>query len=120
MAAALSEEKALERAHEHCFLAGVGDVGEALCAANMPYGIAKMHHVQAELGLPPDASFIGAPDATVTRNNVRWNHGFGYGGRIQGSGDFPRLDLQRNHRGMIAGALEDSAPHADSATPALR
>ena len=101
---------ALERAREHCFVSGVGDVGEALCAANMPFGLAKIQHVQAELGLPPDASFVGAPDATVTRNTVRWNHGFGYGGRIQWSGDFVVLDIKSNHCGMIAVGLDEAPP----------
>ncbi len=103
-------QSALERAREHCFLAGVGDAGEGLCAANMPFGIAKIHHVQRELGLPEDASFIGAPDATITRNLARWNHGFGYGGRIQWTGDFAVLDIKSNHCGMIAVALEDPPP----------
>jgi hypothetical protein len=106
----MSADEALARAREHCFLAGVGDAGEALCAANMPYGIAKIQHVQRELGLPPDASFIGAPDATVTRNTARWNHGFGYGGRVQWTGDFAVLDIKSNHCGMIAVALEDPPP----------
>lgn len=96
-----SPERALERAQEHCFMSGVGDVGEALCAANMAYGIAKIHHVQRELGLPPDASFIGATDATVTRNSARWGQGFGYGGRIQWTGDFTVLDIKSNCCGMI-------------------
>ena len=85
-------------------------MGEALCAANMPFGLAKIQHVQAELGLPPDASFVGAPDATVTRNTVRWNHGFGYGGRIQWSGDFVVLDIKSNHCGMIAVGLDEAPP----------
>ncbi len=105
-----SEHDALERAREHCFLAGVGDVGEALCGANMPYGIAKIHHVQAELGLPPDATFVGAPDATVTRNTRRWTQGFGYGGRIQWSGDFAVLDIKSNACGMIVVALDEAPP----------
>lgn len=106
-------EEALKRAAEHCFLAGVGDVGEQLCAANMQYGIAKIQHVQAELGLPQDASFIGAPDATVTRNTNRWGQGFGYGGRIQWSGDFGVLDVKSNHCGMIAVALDDPPPREE-------
>jgi len=98
-------ERVLDRAREHCFLAGVGDVGESLCAANMPYGIAKIHHVQAQLGLPPDATFVGAPDATVTRNVRRWTQGFGYGGRIRWTGDFAVLDIKSNGCGMLVGTL---------------
>lgn len=99
--------KLLDRAREHCFLAGIGDVGEQLCAANMPYGIAKIQWAQRELGHAPDATFVGAPDATVTRNRVRWNQGFGYGGRIQWSGDFAVLDIKSNGCGMLVGALPD-------------
>jgi hypothetical protein len=71
----------------------------------MPYGIAKIHHAQRELGLPEDATFVGAPDATVTRNEVRWGQGFGYGGRIRWSGDFAVLDIKSNGCGVLVGAL---------------
>lgn len=108
-----SEEAALERAREHCFMSGVGDVGEQLCGANMPFGIAKIQHVQRELGLPMDASFIGASDATVTRNVGRWAQGFGYGGRVQWTGDFSVLDIKSNHCGMIAVELHDPPPPAE-------
>ena len=97
----------LERAREHCFLAGVGDVGEQLCAANMPYGIAKIHEAQRQLGPPADATFVGAPDATVTRNVKRWTQGFGYGGRIRWSGDFAVLDIKSNGCGMLVGTLPE-------------
>jgi hypothetical protein len=100
-------DRLLQRAREHCFLGGIGDVGEQLCEANMPYGIAKMHWAQRELGHPPDATFVGAPDATVTRNKVRWNQGFGYGGRIRWTGDFAVLDIKSNGCGMLVGALPD-------------
>src|SRR5262245_42299383 len=79
----------------------------------MAYGLAKIQHVQRRLGFPPDATFIGAPDATVTRNTARWQHGFGYGGRIQWTGDFAVLDIKSNHCGMIAIALEDPPPAAE-------
>ena len=49
----------LERARAYAFLAGVGDAGEALCGANMAFGLAKIHHVQQKLGMPPDATFVG-------------------------------------------------------------
>ncbi|RLB48937.1 MAG: hypothetical protein DRJ42_22125 [Deltaproteobacteria bacterium] len=101
------DDSNLERAREHCFLAGIGDVGEQLCAANMPYGIAKIQHVQRELGVPADATFVGAPDATVTRNVARWNQGFGYGGRIQWSGDFAVLDIKSNGCGVLVGTLPE-------------
>jgi hypothetical protein len=103
----MNSDELLQRAREHCFLAGIGDVGEQLCAANMPYGIAKIHHAQKELGLPSDATFVGAPDATVTRNVVRWGQGFGYGGRIQWTGDFAVLDIKSNGCGVLVGALPE-------------
>lgn len=95
----------LARAREHCFMAGVGDVGTQLCEANVPYGLAKIHEAQRQLGVDPDATFVGAPDATVTRNPRRWQQGFGYGGMYQWSGDFAVLDIKPNACGMIVGAL---------------
>jgi hypothetical protein len=102
----------LERAREHCFFAGVGDIGMALCEAIAPYGVAKIHWVQEALGLSPDAMFVGAPDATVTRNVARWRQGFGYGGVWSWSGDFAVLDLKNNACGMLVGALPE-APARD-------
>lgn len=85
--------------------------------ANMVYGLAKIQEVQAHLGLPRDATFVGAPDATVTRNRPRWKQGFGYGGRIQWSGDFAVLDEKPNACGMLVGALPElpSGAEADAA-----
>lgn len=102
----------LKRAREHCFLAGVGDVGMQLCAANAPYGVAKIHHAQESMGLPPDATFVGAPDATITRNNNRWSQGFSYGGMYAWTGEFAVLDIKPNACGMSVGAL-DSLPDLD-------
>jgi hypothetical protein len=107
MALPKNKDALLQRAREHCFLGGIGDVGEQLCGAVMPYGIAKIHHAQRELGFPEDATFVGAPDATVTRNVVRWTQGFGYGGRIQWTGDFAVLDIKSNGCGMLVGALPE-------------
>jgi len=95
----------LERAREHCFMAGVGDSGSRLCEANVAYGLAKIHDVQRQLGHPPDATFVGAPDATITRNKNRWDQGFGYGGAYQWTGEFTVLDVKANACGMLAGAL---------------
>ncbi len=100
-------ERKLERAREHCFMAGVGDVSMALCEANVPFGLAKIHHVQEQLGVEPDATFVGSPDATVTRNENRWSQGFGYGGVYAWSGDFTVLDIKPNACGMIVGTLPD-------------
>ncbi|HUS67393.1 MAG TPA: hypothetical protein VMZ28_22805 [Kofleriaceae bacterium] len=95
----------IERAREHVFMAGVDDSGARLCEANVPYGLAKIHHAQAAMGLPADASFVGSPDCTVTRNERRWSQGFGYGGVYQWSGDFAVLDIKTNSCGMLAGSL---------------
>lgn len=108
----MSEEK-LTRAREHCFMGGVDDSGMRLCAANVPYGIAKIHAVQEQLGLPADATFVASPDATITRNNVRWNQGFGYGGVYTWTGDFHVLDLKINACGMMVGALPQFPELAD-------
>jgi len=99
--------KPIERAREHVFMAGTDDVGARLCEANVPYGLAKIHHVQDSLGLPADASFVGSPDCTITRNERRWKQGFGYGGVYEWTGDFAVLDIKTNACGMLVGALPD-------------
>ena len=105
-----SPKDALERAREHCFFAGVGDSGMELCEALVPFGVAKIHAVQETLGHAPDAVFVGAPDATVTRNVNRWKQGFGYGGSYAWSGDFAVLDIKSNACGMLVGALDGVPP----------
>ncbi len=101
----MTASRELQRAREHCFVAGVGDAAMQLCEANVPFGLAKIQHVQRQLGLPADASFVGSPDATVTRNTNRWRQGFGYGGIYEWTGDFHVLDLKVNACGMLVGAL---------------
>src|SRR5262245_50822131 len=103
----------IERAREHVFMAGVDDSGARLCEANVPYGLAKIHHAQEVLGLPPDATFVGSPDCTITRNERRWSQGFGYGGVYQWSGELAVLDIKTNACGMLAGALEHLPPLED-------
>ena len=98
-------DRKLERAREHCFMGGVDDAGAKLCEANVPYGLAKIHHVQEQLGLPPDATFVASPDATITRNKNRWKQGFGYGGVYHWTGDFHVLDIKANACGMMVGSL---------------
>ena len=88
-------------------MAGVGDASMALCEANVPYGLAKIHWAQERLGVEPDATFVGSPDATVTRNDNRWSQGFGYGGVYSWSGDFTVLDIKPNACGMIVGTLSE-------------
>jgi len=87
-------------------MAGVGDTGMQLCEANAPYGLAKIHYVQEQRGIPADATFVGSPDATITRNDRRWSQGFGYGGVYAWSGDFAVLDIKPNACGMLVGALQ--------------
>jgi hypothetical protein len=109
----------LEFARDHCFMAGVGDTGAALCEANVPYGLAKIHAVQRALGVAPDAVFVGAPDATVTRNAGRWGQGFGYGGVYAWTGDFTVLDIKANACGVLVGALP-SLPALEEVRARLR
>lgn len=100
-----SRDALLDQAREHCFFSGVGDGGAALCEAIAPFGVAKIHHVQRALGHPSDATFISAPDASVTRNRRRWQQGFSYGGAYAWTGDFAVLDIKPNCCGMVAGTL---------------
>ena len=99
----------LQRAAEHIFSTGVADSGTRLGLANMTYGLAKIHHVQERLGMRPDATFVSAPDVTVTRNTSRWRSGFGYGGALtwgDGDDEVVFLDLKPNACGMLMGALD--------------
>ena len=100
----------LRRAEEHIFSTGLDDSGARLGLANMKYGLAKVHLAQEALGLAPDATFITAPDLTVTRNHHRWRSGFGYGGRLtwgDGQQELIILDLKPNCCGMLVGGLDD-------------
>jgi hypothetical protein len=75
----------------------------------MKYGLAKIHYLQQQLGLPANATFIGAPDMTVTRNVNRWNSGFGYGGKLtwgDGAQELVILDVKPNCCGMLVGGLD--------------
>jgi hypothetical protein len=106
----------LERAEQHIFSTGVDDAGARLALANARYGVAKIHHVQEALGLPADATFVTAPDLTVTRNQRRWRSGFGYGGAVtwgNGEDELVVLDLKANACGMIAGTLDHLPDRSD-------
>jgi hypothetical protein len=106
----MDREEYLSRAKDHLFMTGINDNGMKLCAANMVYGIAKIHFLQEKLGLKADATFISTPDATITRNAERWNNGFGYGGKIEwgnGTLELMILDLLPNACGMLVGGLEE-------------
>jgi hypothetical protein len=105
----MTEAAWLRRAAEHLFLCGLGDVAEQLCQANMTFGLAKLQYAEEHLGLPPAALFVGAPDATVTRNTERWRSGFGYGGQVRWHPSLAVLDSKPNGCGMLVGA-PDAAP----------
>ncbi len=99
----------LLKAEELIFSMGVGDVAEEMCKMNMRYGIAKLLFMQNEFGLRKTPHFIGTPDITITRNKIRWNQGFGYGGKVVfGSKEkleiFP-LDIKPNACGMLVGGI---------------
>ena len=100
----------LERAKKHIFSTGLGDIGSSLCGANMTYGLAKIHWVQEQLGMEPNATFISGPDETVTRNKMRWKNGFGYGGKISwgdGRAKIVILDVMPNACGMLVGGMNE-------------
>ena len=104
----MDRQMLLQRATEHIFSTGLDDSGARLGLANMKYGLAKIHLAQEALGLAPDATFVAAPDLTVTRNRSRWRSGFGYGGRLiwgDGQQEWIPLDLKPNFCGMLAGGL---------------
>ena len=95
----------LERARRRCFFIDVDDSGARLCRASMPFGIAKVHWIQEQLGLEPDACYISTPDSTITRNRERWASGFGYGGAVEWSGPVMPLELKPNCCGMAVVGL---------------
>ncbi len=104
------KQRRLATAREHIFSTATIDAAADLCLANMTYGIAKIHYAQEHLGLAPDASFIGTPDMTITRNSGRWRAGIGYGGKLawgDGSQDLLVLDVKPNTCGMLVGGLPE-------------
>jgi len=103
-----SREEILTRASKHIFSTGIDDSAHRLCLENMKYGLAKIHYIQNKLGLEPNATFVGAPDATITRNVRRWSYGFGYGGKLSwgdGSEKLVILDTMPNACGMFVGGI---------------
>ncbi|MHA2224670.1 MAG: hypothetical protein ACXAC8_05675 [Candidatus Hodarchaeales archaeon] len=102
--------KLLERSKKFIFSTALDDSASRLCRLNFRYGLAKMHLVQEQLGLVPTATFIAAPDCTITRNLQRWRNGIGYGGKITwGDGTEPLIfiDTMPNACGMLVGSLEE-------------
>jgi hypothetical protein len=105
----VDKETLLKRAEQHIFSTGLDDSGCRLGLANMKYGMAKIHWVQREMGLEPNATFVSAPDMTITRNRNRWRSGFGYGGKLRwgdGQLEVMILDLKPNACGMLFGGME--------------
>ncbi|MFC1722593.1 hypothetical protein ACFL0V_00475 [Nanoarchaeota archaeon] len=103
-----SKDALLERSEKHIFSTGLNDGASRLSLANMRYGLAKIHHVQQQLGYEPNATFITTPDETVSRNAVRWEAGFSYGGKLTwGSGHdkLMILDVKPNCCGMLVGGM---------------
>ncbi len=104
------KENLLKQAKRHIFSLGMGDIGSALCRVNMKYGIAKIHWMQEELGMEPNATFISGPDETISRNVQRWGGGIGYGGKISwgdGNEKVFVLDVMPNTCGMLVGGLDE-------------
>ncbi len=100
----------LEIAKKHIFSTGLGDIGSSLCRENMKYGIAKIHWIQEQLGMETNATFISSPDETVTKNEIRWKNGFGYGGKISwgdGTSKVIILDVMPNACGMLVGGMNE-------------
>ncbi|MFX0184459.1 MAG: hypothetical protein ACFE95_15360 [Candidatus Hodarchaeota archaeon] len=105
-----SRIKLLERSKKFIFSTALEDSASKLCRLNFRYGLAKMHLIQEHLGMDPNATFIAAPDATITRNLDRWRNGIGYGGKITwGDGNEPLvfIDTMPNACGMLVGSLEE-------------
>ena len=112
----MNREELLQNAKDHCFFIGLNDSGAALCRANTPYGLAKIHYVQDQLGISQKATFISTPDMTITKSADRWRSGFAYGGKISwGKGDeeLVILDIRPDACGMLVGGLQ-KVPEIDS------
>ncbi|MHA2389634.1 MAG: hypothetical protein ACXACW_13020 [Candidatus Hodarchaeales archaeon] len=106
----MSRGKLLSRSKQFIFSTAIEDSASKLSRINFRYGLAKMHLVQAHLGLDPTATFIAAPDCTITRNIERWRNGIGYGGKITwGDGTEPLvfIDTMPNACGMLVGSLDE-------------
>jgi hypothetical protein len=104
------KKKLLKHARKSIFSLGVGDIASKLCRANAVYGLSKIQWMQKELGMEPNATFITGPDETISRNRVRWQSGYGYGGRVSwGSGNekLVVLNVMVNACGMLLGGLEE-------------
>ncbi len=102
--------KLLDRSKQFIFSTALEDSASKLCILNFRYGLAKMHLVQEHLGMDPNATFIAAPDCTITRNLERWRNGIGYGGKItwgDGNEQLVFIDTMPNACGMLVGSLDE-------------
>ncbi|MCF2140052.1 MAG: hypothetical protein K9W44_08365 [Candidatus Lokiarchaeota archaeon] len=105
----LSKVDLLHRAKSFYFSLGVEDGASSLCRWNFKYGLAKIHYAQEQLGKEPNATFISTPDETISRNKIRWQNGYGYGGKLTWGDDKDPLifiDTKPNACGMLVGGLE--------------
>ncbi len=106
----LDKFEILKRAKKHYFSMGVDDCSSFLCRRNMYYGLSKIHWAQEQIGMEPNCTFITSPDEGITRNNIRWNNGIGYGGKLSwGDGDSKVifLDSMVNACGMLIGSIDN-------------
>lgn len=102
--------KLLARSKKFIFSTAIADSASKLSRINFRYGLAKMHLAQSHLGMEPTATFIAAPDCTITRNIHRWRNGIGYGGKITwGNGTSPLVfvDTMPNACGMLVGSIDE-------------
>ena len=105
-----SRSKLLSRSRQFIFSTAIEDSASKLSCVNLRYGLAKMHLAQSHLGMEPTATFITAPDCTITRNIYRWRNGIGYGGKISwGDGTSPLvfIDTMPNACGMLVGSIDE-------------
>ena len=106
----MSRSKLLTRAKKFIFSTALADSASRLSQLNFRYGLAKIHLAQEHLGMDPTATFIAAPDCTITRNLQRWRNGIGYGGKVTwGDGTNPVMfvDTMPNACGMLVGSLNE-------------
>jgi hypothetical protein len=103
-------QNALERARKHIFPTGINDAASKLTVLNMTFGLARFHYIQNLLGFSPNATFIGAPDITITRNKIRWENGIGYGGKLSWGDNKDSvvfLEVLPNACGILVGGLQE-------------
>ncbi|MHA1150180.1 MAG: hypothetical protein ACTSR8_18265 [Promethearchaeota archaeon] len=104
----MTKDELLDRAENFIFSTGLNDGASKLCRANMKYGISQFQLIQEKYGITPKATFISSPDETISRNSLRWNSGFGYGGRLNwgnGNEKLIFLNLKPNCCGILVGGL---------------